>query len=544
MSYDYYPKTAECEYDEFITKGICTTNPSLSSLQEVILMCLQELAYYVLELKKVGAQNEVIKETIIDSISGIITNIDYDQEQFRNIITLLLQELSQTKTVYATLSKKNNKETVFIKSYFKHINVLNFPEIIKKGEHRFIERNITYTSEQKNLFDILISLIKRLCLKIIQIKSYKKGYEKAYNTILNLLNTLNQQDIDVEKLKKIIELATKEYYDLFKKLYNAQEEAHGKRESVYISFAPKNGKAILVSGIDMVQLEKVLKATQDKNVDVYTHGNIMLMAHTLSGFRKYPNLVGHFGKDSETSLFDFAAFPGAVLMTKYLFQKIEYLYKGKIFTTDKFAPKGIVKIENDNFAPLIQAALTSKGFTKEEQKTILRVGFRQKLMEEKVQEVLEKMENNEIKHLYFIGILYDNHEYKEYFDKFFKILPKDCFAVSLAHEKNEENILHVDSLYDYLLIYKILEKFAEKKALKDLNITIFITKCDQYTLTNVLNFFTMGIKNIFLCKCLPTLISPALAETIKKVFGIYSFSTPEEDLSKTLKIKTENINEQ
>ena len=113
-------------------------------------------------------------------------------------------------------------------------------------------------------------------------------------------------------------------------------------------------------------------------------------------------------------------------------------------------------------------------------------------------------------------------------------MPKDCYAVSLAQEKNEENILHVDSFYDYLFIYEILEKFNEKNSLKNLNVSIFITKCDQYTVTNIINFIDMGVKNIFLCKCVPTLINPALIQTMVRLFGLNELSTPEKDLEKTL----------
>lgn len=538
MNYDYYQKTA-CEYDEFIAKGLCAANPNISALQETILLFLKELAYYLLELKKFGANNTLIKEHIIEAVSGTITNVDYNHEQFQNIITELAEDMNQAKFLYADLCAKNNSEPYFLKTAFRNLNALIFTDIIKKGERHYIKRNTEYTFEQKNLFDIIILLIKRICFKIIQIRSYNKDYEKAYETILTLLNTLNLETITPQEIKSTIEAGNLVYYDLLKQLYKVQEEFHGKRESVYISFAPRNGKAILVSGVDMTQLEEVLKHTKNRGIDVYTHGMTMLMAHTLSKFRKYPNLVGHFGKGSESSLFDFAAFPGAILMTRYLFQKVEYLYRGRLFTTDSFAPNGVIKIKDNNYEPLIQAALQAKGFTKQQQEIILRVGFRQKEMEEKVEEIIEKMKKKEIKHLYFIGILHHESEYKDYFDKFVKLMPKNCYAVSLSHERNEENILHVDSFYDYLFIYKIFEKFNEVHALDKLKITIFITKCDQYTITNIINFINMGIKDIYLCTCAPSLLNPSMMETMRKTFGIKEFSNPKEDLKETLLDKKE-----
>lgn len=533
MYYNYY-QTAPYEYDEFMAKGSCSASPSLSCLQEVILIYLKELAYYLLKLKKFGATNSIIKENIIEAISGIITNVDYNESQFQTLIMVLSKDLSQAKILYANLCEKNNVEPMFLKTHFKHGKIFDIKDIIKKGELYFIKKNTMYTTEQKSLFDIMLFLVKSTCIKIIQIKSYNKNYEDAYDSILTLLNSMHVDSVSIEDSKLIIESQTKEYYNLVKRLSDAQEEAHGERKSVYISFAPRNGKAILVSGIDMTQLEAILEATKNRDVDVYTHGITMLMAHTLAKFKTYPNLVGHFGKGSDNSLFDFAAFPGAILTTRYLFQKVEYLYRGRIFTTDSFAPKGIVKIQDNDFEPLIQAALSSKGFTKHQQEIIKRVGFRQKELEERVQDIIGKMEKNEIKHLYILGLLNYTNGHNEYFDRFLELMPKNCYALSLSYDKNEENILHVDSFYDYLFIYRVLEKINEKRPLNELKISIFITKCDQYTIANVLNFTNMGIRNIFLCKCIPTLVNPTLVATLRQTFGIHEISTPENDIEMTL----------
>lgn len=533
MYYDYY-QTAPCEYDDIFSKGTYSMNPTSSSSQEAILIYLKELAFYLLKLHGMGARNEVIKENILAAISGIVTHIDYNQNSFQKLIEILAQDLSHTRALYARLCFEKEIKPEFLKEHFGHTNISDILEVIKKSEKFYIKRNASYTYDQKNLFDVVLSLVKNICVKIIQIRSYKKPYDSAYNSILMLLNSMNIEDMEVKDIKSMIESSTAEYYSLVKLLFQAQEDAHGERESVHISFAPRSGKAILVSGIDMMQLETILEATKGRGVDIYTHGIIMLMAHTLKKFKSYPHLVGHFGKGYDNSLFDFAAFPGAILMTRYLFQKVEYLYRGRLFTTDSFAPTGVIQIKDNNFEPLIQAALDLSGFTKKEQKVIKNVGFRQNEMAKKIEVIVDKMKKNEIKHLYIIGLLNDSSDYKEYFNKFLTLMPKDCYALSLAYDKNEENILHVDSLFDYLFIYWLLEKINELKKLDQLDISIFITKCDQYTITNIINFVNMGVKNIFLCKCIPSLLNPALAGTMRKTFGVNEFSTPEADLQNTL----------
>lgn len=535
MYFDYQKcSTSEC--DEFISKQICSISPISPSSQEAILILLKELAYYMVKLKSFGAENNVIRDNIIKAISVVITNIDYHHNYFTVILTALYSDLTQARRIYSQMCKDSKIEAKYLPKYLNFGKTINLVDIIKKSEKHYIKRNSLYTFEQKNLFDIMLSLIKSICLKIIQIKSYDGDYSNAYDAILNLLYAMSFESLEFDELKSLIEKSSDEYHKLITELSKLQEERYGKRESIDISFSPRNGKAILVSGIDMTQLEAVLEATKNRGIDVYTHGMTMLMAHTLIKFRSYPNLVGHFGKCFDTSLFDFAAFPGAILMTRYVFQKSEYIYRGRLFTTDEVASAGVVKIEDNNFEPLIQAALQLRGFTKKQQAEIHRVGFRQKVLEEKVQEIISKMVNNEIKHLYIIGLLNQSQNYKDYFKEFLSIIPKDCYALSLAFDATAENILHVDSFYDYLFIYKILNRINDFKPLKELNISIFITKCDQHVIINVINFINMGVKNIFLCKCSPNFLNPPLVDTLKGVFGVKELSTPSDDIKATLNL--------
>ena len=57
----------------------------------------------------------------------------------------------------------------------------------------------------------------------------------------------------------------------------------------------KKGPAIIVTGHDLLDLEALLKQTEGKGINVYTHGE-MLPAHGYPGLKKYAHLVGHFGR--------------------------------------------------------------------------------------------------------------------------------------------------------------------------------------------------------------------------------------------------------
>ena len=88
----------------------------------------------------------------------------------------------------------------------------------------------------------------------------------------------------------------------------------------------KKGKAILVSGHDLKDLEELLKQTEGKGINIYTHGE-MLPCHGYPGLKKYSHLFGHYGTAWQNQAKEFAEFPGAILMTTNCIQRPTPAYK-------------------------------------------------------------------------------------------------------------------------------------------------------------------------------------------------------------------------
>lgn len=533
MYYNYYQST-QYEYDECLSKGICSLNPTLTSLQEVILLYLKELSFYLLKLKELGVSNKKIQDNIIDALSDIIADVNYNQEHFHDVTSRLFDDLSQAKALYMNLCQKHNIEFCPLKTYFKHRKNFSLSDAIKKGEKYFLKKSSLYSPVQKNLFDIMLFLVKSVCINIIDLKSFDIDSDEAYHAILSVLNSMNFYDISEKEAISQIENFIEIYYDIIRTLHRVKVSTYGEVTPTEVSFSTRPGKAILVSGSDLKDLEMVLKASQNKGVDVYTHGIEMLMGHTLPKLKAYPNLVGHYGRGVESSLLDFATFPGAILMTRHSIQRVEYLYRGRLFTTDAIAPRGVMRLKENNFEPLINSALDAKGFSKGQHKPSIMVGYKEKEIMENVNKVVDKIAKKEIRHLYFIGLLNYITEQKQYFEKFLSLVPEDCFVFSLSYDKKGENIMHFDSFYDFTMFYKILDEMSKRIPLNQINMSVFLTKCDKHTISNVLNLRSLGVRDIYMCKCPPTLVNPALIEALKNIFGIKDFSTPEEDLKRTL----------
>lgn len=527
------------ECDECLTKGICTVNSTLTSLQEIILLHLKELAFYLVRLKDFGITNESLKEIVVYALFNILTNAEYDQEEFHDLMSKLTINISQSKILYEKFCLQNNINIESVKTYFKHSKVFSLTDAIKKGEKYFLKKSTSFTPKQKNLFDIMLFLVKSVGIKIIEAQRLEKNYDLAYYSVLSLLNTMNFNDFSEDNAKIEISKFIQVYHTIIKDVFDAQIERYGQISRVDVSFSTEEGKAILVSGSDFKKLENVLKAVEKTDINVYTHGIDMLMAHAFPKIRSYKNLKGHYGSGMESSMVDFASFPGAVLMTKGSLHKIEYLYRGRLFTLDPIAPLGVVKVKNDDYEPLIKSALEAKGFLSSTQKDPIKVGFSPQDVEEKINSIMNKVTTKEIKHLYIVGILNTPNEHKQYFDEFLNLIPKDCFTILLSHNKTGDNIYNPDSFSNYSLFYTIINAIKNRKPLNEIELSVFIPKCDKHTISNLLYLKLNGVKNVYTSKCPTSLINPALMGTIQEEYNIKEFTNAQKDLEDTLAQKVE-----
>lgn len=543
MPNHYEPEKSQ-EYDECVIRAICSSSPSLIAIHEVIFMYLKELSFYLLELKKTGTQNEGAKHCLFDALSVVLTGINLNQQQYKEIISKLDNTLSTVKKEYIIQCEKNKKNPCFLKPIFKHLKDFSLSNGIKKGEKYIRAKLVILTSEQKHLHDIMIMMLKSLYLRAFELKNIDGEFEDVCYLLLSALNMMNFPDTPSEKLKEKIDEMAALFYELQNRLISKKDEVYGKAELTEVSFSSTTGKAIMVVGCNIKELETVLRATEGRDVDIYTHGLDMLIAHTYPWFKQYGHLKGHFGQWCDNALWDYAMFPGSILMTRHAAQKTEYIYRGRLYTTDLVPQSGVIKIENKNLEPLIQAALTAKGIRKGQKRPSLNIGFNEEEFSKRVNDVFDRLEKGELRHLYVVGLLNHERTHKEYFDRFFKLVPKDCFIISFAHEKTGKNIMHLNSVFDYSVACKFLELLSKRTKLDKIKVSLFLTSCNRHTVATILGLKKLGVKNIFMSKCPPKLANPALIDFIKETYRIEEFFDPKEDIEKTLNGTVGNGNQQ
>ncbi len=146
-------------------------------------------------------------------------------------------------------------------------------------------------------------------------------------------------------------------------LDSGHTETFGNPTPAPVKVTPIPGKCILVSGHDLFDLEQLLKQTEGTGINVFTHGE-MLPAHGYPGLRKYKHLVGNYGGPWQLQKFEFAKFPGPIVMTTNCLVEPRKSYKDRIYTCNAVGWPDVPHIggHQKDFSKVIAQAKTMEGF--------------------------------------------------------------------------------------------------------------------------------------------------------------------------------------
>ena len=208
---------------------------------------------------------------------------------------------------------------------------------------------------------------------------------------------------------------------------------------------PVAGKCIAVSGHDLKDLEEVLKQTEGKGINVYTHSE-MFPCNAYPGLKKYKHLVGNYGKAWQDQRQDFETFPGAIVMTTNCLQMPKESYKARIFTCGPTAWPGVQHITGHDFTPAIEAALAAPGFAADEPEKYIMTGFAHEAVMSVAGKVIDAVKAGKIRHFFLIGGCDGAKPGRNYYTQLAEQIPNDCVILTLACGKYRFHHLPLGSI--------------------------------------------------------------------------------------------------
>jgi hydroxylamine reductase len=322
---------------------------------------------------------------------------------------------------------------------------------------------------------------------------------------------------------------------------------YGNPVPTQVPLGAKKGKAILVSGHDLADLEMILKQTEGKGIYVYTHGE-MLPCHGYPELKKYSHFYGHFGTAWQNQAKEFPNFPGAIIMTTNCIQKPVESYKDHIFTTGLVGWPGVKHISDKDFTPAIEKALALPGFTEDTNGRTVMTGFARNAVMGVAGQVIEAIKNKNIRHFFLVGGCDGARPGRSYYTEFVEKTPKDTVVLTLACGKFRffdkqlgdiggiPRLLDVGQCNDAYSAIQIALALANAfgVGVNDLPLSIICSWYEQKAVAILLTLLYLGIKDIRLGPSLPAFVTPNVLDFLVKNFDIKPITTPDEDLKAIL----------
>ena len=327
----------------------------------------------------------------------------------------------------------------------------------------------------------------------------------------------------------------------------------GHPEPTQVTLGVKPGKAILVSGHDLKDLETLLKQTEQKDINIYTHGE-MLPAHAYPGLKKYSHLAGHFGTAWQNQGKELPDFPGPVLFTTNCIQKPGDAYKDNIFTTGVTGWPGTCHVENNDFTPVIEHARNTPGFTAGKKTGTTWVGYGRNtiLQDHPMGSVIDTLvryaKAGTIRHFFLVGGCDGARPGRNYYSDFVDQAPEDTVILTLACGKFRffdrdlgavegvprlVDVGQCNDAYSAIVIAGALSK-ALGKEISDLPLSLILSWYEQKAVSILLTLFYMGFKGIRLGPTMPAFLSPNVMKILSDTFDIQPVTTPEKDIAACL----------
>lgn len=528
------------------SQGVCGKKSRTSNLQDTLIYALKGLS---LVNKRLREKRRASREADIMVMNGLfmtITNTNFDDDRIveatRSALRLRNSLLHEANCICNPCRISCSEALTWN------------GESVTDFERKSILVGILSTENEdiRALRQLLVLGVKGMAAYAEH--AYNLGYvdEQVFSFMQSALASTLSENQSADELIALVLGCGEMGVKAMRLLDRANTETYGNPEVTTVSLKPRNKPAILISGHDLKDLEMLLKQTENEDIDVYTHGE-MLPAHYYPYFKKYTHLIGNYGGSWYRQLQDFESFNGPILFTTNCLvpPRPESSYAGRIFTTGAVGYPGCKHIVSDNyghkdFSEIIEMAKKCAPPKVLETGSITG-GFAHNQVLMMADKIVTAVQKGKIRKFVVMAGCDGRMRSRDYYTEFAQALPKDTVILTAGCAKYRYiklNLGEIDGIprvldagqcndsYSLVLTAMKLRDLFGLKNINDLPISYNIAWYEQKAVLVLLALLSLGVRNINLGPTLPGFLSPKVTELLVDKFNLGTISQVQPDLKK------------
>ena len=528
--------------------GVCGKTPEIAALQDLLIFQIKGISCYAKEIIERGKKlDKDIISFIENSLFTTLTNVNFDADAH-------VEMLRESQKIKEALRKKVGRHKS--KKIYATYNLSDTKaEMLQDAKMAGIMYDKELDPDIRSLRQTIIYGLKGISAYGHQARELGFYDDQVDNFYARALEATTNDDLSVEELIRWTMRTGDMSVAVMKKLDEANTTVYKNPSPHKVNVHIKKGPFIIVSGHDLKDLEMLLKQTEGKGINIYTHGE-MIPCHGYPELNKYPHLVGNFGGAWQDQQKEFDNIPGCVLMTTNCLMRPRETYKDRIFTTSVVGWDGVKHIGKNkkgekDFSEIIEKALELGGYKEDQQPHEILVGFGHHATLSNAETIVNAVKEGKVRHFFLIGGCDGARPGRNYYTDFAKKVPEDCIILTLACGKYRFNkldfgevaglprLLDVGQCNDAYSAVRIATALADAFGtdVNGLPLSIILSWYEQKAVADLLALLSLGIKGIYLGPTLPAFLSPNVLQYLVDTFDIKLISTPDYDLKSCLQQK-------
>lgn len=523
--------------------GVCGKQPEVSALQDLLVFVLKWLGVVAHEARKAGIKDPAADAFMAQGLFSTLTNVDFDPERFKLLIRQAVQHREDLREKLDAAGARPE----FTAHEVDFLPAPSLDGMVRQGETVGLMDDPEKNPDKLSLKHTLLFGLKGISAYADHAHILGRTDETVSAFLHEAMATLTRSDLSLQDWLGLVMRCGEVNLKTMEILDDANTGTYGHPVPTSVPLGPKKGKTILISGHDLKDLEDLLKQTEGKGINIYTHGE-MLPAHGYPKLKQYKHFHGHYGTAWQNQAREFSRFPGAILMTTNCIQRPQDVYKDNIFTTGLVGWPGVRHVKNGEFGPVIEKALALPGFVEDEPGKSVMVGFARNSVLSVADKVIDLVKNRKIRHFFLVAGCDGAKPGRNYYTEFVEKVPADCVVLTLAcgkfrfFDKDLGSVEGIPRLLDMGQCNDAYSAIQVAAALakvfgvgvNELPLSLVLSWYEQKAVAILLTLLYLGIKDIRLGPSLPAFVSPNVLQVLVDTFGIKSISTPDEDLKAIL----------
>ncbi len=529
-------------------KGVCGKDEPTAALQDLLVHTAIGLSMIAWPARQLGVQDAELDRYVLEALFTTVTNVNFDPEKIAGLVQQGAALSEKALAAYLAASKDQGVEPKFRAIPPHCVPAADIDGMIAQGQALGIQKRFDKSGEVvTGLQELVLYGLKGTAAYADHALILGKTDQAMSDFFLECLAFLGRNPQDVGALTGMALKVGEVNITAMALLDAGNTETFGHPAPHAVRIEPKAGKAILVSGHELLDLKRLLEQTEGMGINIYTHGE-MLPAHGYPELNKYPHLAGNYGGAWQDQAKEFDAFPGAILMTTNCIQKPRESYKARIFTTGLVAWPGVEHVGSDDFGTVIAAALNAPGFDADgSDKTIL-TGFGHNAVLGVAGAVVDAVKTGAIKHFFLIGGCDGAKSGRNYYTEMAEAVPDDAVILTLACGKFRFNkmefgtiggiprLLDIGQCNDAYSAVVIAQALAEAfdTDVNGLPLSMVLSWYEQKAVCILLSLLHLGVRDIRLGPTLPAFVTPPVLQVLVDNFAIKPTGTVDGDIEACL----------